>query len=99
MTGPALAETEKEWSAVVADYARLRGWARFHPFLSIHSPSGWPDETLCRPPRLVVAELKSEKGKVTGAQRRWLDLLEGCPPLEVFVWRPSDWPTVQKVLW
>ena len=64
MTGPALAETEKEWSAVVADYARLRGWERFHPFLSIHSPSGWPDETLCRPPRLVAL-----------ARRQWLDVL------------------------
>jgi hypothetical protein len=93
-----LAETEKEWAQVVADYARLCGWARFHPFLSIHSPSGWPDETFCRPPRLVVAELKSEKGKLTAAQRRWLDLLGACPPLEVYVWRPSDWPQVQAVL-
>jgi len=97
MTSP-LAETEKEWAAVVVGYARLRGWERFHPFLSIHSPSGWPDETFCRPPRLVLAELKSERGKVTAAQRRWLDLLEGCPAVEVFVWRPSDWPAVQEVL-
>jgi hypothetical protein len=35
---------------------------------------------------------------VTAAQRRWLDLLEGCPAVEVFVWRPSDWPAVQEVL-
>jgi hypothetical protein len=98
VTGRALAETEKEWAQVVADYARLRGWTRYHPWLSAHSPRGWPDEALCRPPRLVLAELKSEKGKVSPAQQTWLDLLGACPGVEVYVWRPSDWSHVQEIL-
>lgn len=84
--------------AQVVDAARLFGWAAYHPFLSIHSPRGWPDLALCRPPRLVLAELKSEKGKTTPDQERWLELLGGCDGVEVFLWRPSDFDTVMEVL-
>lgn len=94
----ALPETEKQWQKVVEDYAHLMGWATYHPWLSVHSARGWPDLALCRPPRLVLAELKSEKGKLSLAQHHWIDLLDACPGVEVHIWRPSDWDTVQLIL-
>lgn len=90
--------TEKAFIGQVIDLARTFGWRDYHPYLSIHSARGWPDLALCRPPRLVLAELKSEKGKVSSAQQEWLDLLRECPGLEVFVWRPSDFDDIVRVL-
>ena len=99
MTSPrVLPESEADWERVVVDLAAFRGWRRYHPFLSVRSAHGFPDETLVRPPRVVFAELKSERGRLTVAQREWLGLLADCPGVEVYVWRPSDWPDVQRIL-
>jgi hypothetical protein len=82
----------------VLELARLRGWADYHALDSRGSEPGWPDLALCRPPRVVFAELKSETGRVSAAQRRWLDLLGQCPGIETHVWRPGDWPRIVEVL-
>jgi hypothetical protein len=49
----------------------------FHPRWSMGSESGWPDLTLIRrrDRRLVFAELKTEKGKLSPRQAEVLDLL------------------------
>lgn len=93
---PAL--TEKEFQAQVIDLATTLGWTTYHPWLSIRSPRGWPDLAMCRPPRLVLAELKSERGKVTPAQAGWLDLLGQCPGVEVHLWRPADFDEIVTLL-
>jgi hypothetical protein len=90
--------TEKAWMGQVVELASVLGWEHYHPWLSIHSARGWPDLALVRPPRLVLAELKAEKGKVTPAQNRWLGLLGRCNGVEVYLWRPSDLDYVVKVL-
>jgi hypothetical protein len=82
--------TEKELESQVKDLAKLFGWEYYHPWLSIHSPRGWPDVSLCRPPQLIFLELKTEKGKVSEHQQKWLDLLGQCPGCEVYVVRPSQ---------
>jgi hypothetical protein len=93
-----VAETEKSFQGWVIEFAQWHHWEVFHPWTSIHSPQGWPDLALVRPPRFVVAELKSQKGKLRPAQARWLDKLERCPGVEVFVWRPSDRDEIGIVL-
>jgi len=55
---------------------------------------GWPDLILCRPPRLIIVELKSEKGKVSPEQEIWLAQLNQCSGVEVRVWRPSVWDNI-----
>lgn len=90
--------SEAQFQAQVVALARLFGWESYHPWLSVRSARGWPDLALVRPPRLILAELKSEKGKATVAQQRWLDLLGQCPGVEVYLWRPSDWPTIEEAL-
>lgn len=90
--------TEKEWLRQVQDLARILGWETYHAWLSIHSPRGFPDLALVRPPRLILAELKRQSGKTTPAQDHWLDLLQRCPGVEVFTWRPADIERVAEVL-
>jgi hypothetical protein len=92
------AETEAEFMAKVIDWAKLRGWKVYHPRLSKWSERGWPDLAMVRAPRLVLAELKSEKGTVTGPQQVWLDELGRCPAVEVHLWRPSDFDQMIETL-
>jgi len=51
---------------------------------------GYPDLTLCRDGRLIFAELKAERGRLSDEQARWLQDL-AATRAEVVVWRPSDW--------
>jgi len=70
--------TEKQFEAQVKDLAKIFGWKYYHTWRSIHSPAGFPDCVFVRPPRLIFAELKSEKGAVSEKQSEWLDLLKRC---------------------
>lgn len=82
----------------VVELAELFRWAHYHPWLSVHSARGWPDLALCRPPRLILAELKSERGTLSDAQAKWIELLEQCEGVEVYLWRPADLETVKGIL-
>lgn len=90
--------TEAAWQRMVCDLADLRGWMWHHQHYSKRSPAGWPDLVLVRGPRLIAAELKSERGRVRPEQRVWLDALSQVAGAETYLWRPSAWATVQAVL-
>lgn len=98
--------SEKEFEGQVKELALRFGWRYYHTWRSIHSPAGFPDCVLVRPPRLVFAELKSEVGEVSPAQEEWLaDLREiefawdnPDSPVEVYLWRPSDFEQIAEVL-
>jgi hypothetical protein len=90
--------TERQWLRQLTDLAKTLGWRPYHTQLSKWSEAGWPDLALCKPPRLLLVELKSERGKVTPAQQEWLSLLADCPGIEVYLWRPSDLDEAVKVL-
>jgi hypothetical protein len=100
--------TEAQFQRQVTDLATLHrwGWVHFRPARTVdgwRTPvsgplgAGWPDLVLVRPPRLVFAELKSERGRLTPTQKGALDLLRDAG-LEVHVWRPGDLPAIQEVL-
>lgn len=88
---------EEEFRQQVRQLARLYGWECYHTHRSDRSDAGWPDEVLAKPPRLIFAELKSAKGKVSAAQKEWLARLAACGQ-EVAVWRPADLPAIARVL-
>jgi len=91
--------TEKEFTQQVVDLARLLGWQVYHTWLSVRSAAGFPDLVLAKPGRpLILAELKTERGKLTPAQQAWLDLLQQVPGVEVYVWRPSQLEEIAKIL-
>lgn len=83
----------------IIDLARLLGWKTYHTFDSRRSEPGYPDLTLVKGRRLVFAELKTEKGRMTAAQDEWLEafLQAGA---EVCVFRPRDWHSgvVEQIL-
>jgi hypothetical protein len=93
-----VAISERDLTAYVRDVARAFNWRRYHTWLSKHSPAGFPDEVLVRPPRLVFAELKSMRGKLSAEQETWLADLREVPGVEVYQWRPEDMDAIAEVL-
>ena len=91
--------TEKQLREQIRDLCKLMGWHFYFTWSSIHSPRGMPDLILCKPPRLIFAELKTEKGKTSEYQQQWLDVLGKCGGnVEVYLWRPSDIEEIVQVL-
>lgn len=100
---------ERELRRFVMRFAREQGWLAYHGRTSKHlsgkwatvieGDAGFPDLVLCRPPRLLFVELKSEHGRLKTQQRQWLNALLGTG-VEVYVWRFKDWESgaVQRVL-
>jgi hypothetical protein len=88
--------TEREWQREVVALAKHMGWRHYHTHDSRRSEPGWPDLALVRD-RLVLAELKTETGRVSAAQERWLSLLSSAG-VETYLWRPSDRDEVIRVL-
>lgn len=103
-------QSEAQFMAAVTQLAAIRGWSWMHirPGLNergrYRTPvsgalgSGWPDLVLVRTGRLIFAELKAQKGKVTGLQQTVLGVLGAIPCAEVYVWRPSDWELILETL-
>ncbi len=87
---------EKEFDRRVVDFAEANGWTSFHAYDCRRSAAGWPDRVFVRE-RVVYAELKSEKGRLTPEQVAWVARLLRAGA-EVHVWKPADWAEVVKVL-
>ena len=105
-------QPEREFMAAVLKYAGLMGWRHYHdaatnaPRACWHcgrrsvgprNAAGWPDLVLVRRPRVLFVELKREGESPTADQQAWLDDLLACGQ-EVFLWRPSDWPAIERAL-
>lgn len=97
---------EADWQATVIAAARLHGWMVAH-FRPARTEQGWrtpvaadgkgfPDLLMVRD-RVVAAELKSARGRVTADQGRWLATFEAAG-VETHVWRPDDFDEVVEVL-
>ena len=91
-------ESEKSFQRRVVQLARLYGWVVHHTLDSTGTRAGEPDLRMIRPPRYLLAELKSQHGRLRPEQVAMLAMLERCPGVESFVWRPSDWQQIVEVL-
>lgn len=100
--------SETAFSSQVEDLLNIFGWLWCH-FRPARTEYGWrtalsghqgfPDYIATRPPRLLMFELKSEKGKVSELQQIWLDWLGACPEsVERYLWRPSQIEEIAKCL-
>jgi hypothetical protein len=92
------ATDEASFQAAVVELAILRKWLVHYNSDSRRATAGLPDLILLRPPRLVIAELKTEKGRLSPEQAAWLAGLAKCPGVEAFVWRPRDMDEIEGVL-
>ena len=101
--------TESQFQAAVIELAQLNGWLCAH-FRTAKVGDSWqtpvaadgkgfPDLVLVHPKRKRVwfVELKSESGRLSPAQRAWMDALESAGAL-TGVWRPSDWRYIVAAL-
>jgi hypothetical protein len=91
------AEREGDFQDKVRQLAELKGWLVYHTHDSRRSDEGFPDLVMSRD-RVVFAELKSEKGKLSEKQLEWVAGLRDLAGAEVYVFRPSDWDRVVEVL-
>ncbi len=97
---------ERRLQNAIVDAARLKGYMVFHtrPALSAkgwrtpvqYDGKGFPDLCLVGPERIIFAEIKSEKGKLSREQEHWLAGLAkvalATDHVRVCVWTPADWP-------
>ena len=84
-----MTQTEKEFLGTVTRLATLADWYPYHTHRSDRSEPGFPDLNMVRGPRLIYAELKTEKGRVTPYQTKWLDRLALSGRCETYLWRPE----------
>lgn len=89
MTAPTIPLRESDLLAGVLDLARLLGWRT----AVAGDGAGFPDLLAVRGERIVAAELKADRGRVTPAQTPWLAVLAAAG-VAVYVWRPADYPDV-----
>ncbi len=92
-----LAPSEAAFQTTVLELCRLYRWHTFHPYDSRRSAPGWPDLAIFGHGVFFLAELKSEKGYLSLAQRRVIGQLRSAGVV-VYVWKPSDMPDIQRVL-
>jgi hypothetical protein len=89
--------TEAEFQGMIVERARVRGWLVYHVYDSRRSSAGFPDLVMVRAGKLVLAEVKTAKGRLSPAQAAWfaaLSAVEDQPRVTVAVWRPEDWSAV-----
>ena len=91
--------TEADLREQIRDLCKLFGWRFLFTWTSIHSPKGMLDLFLinAEQKRVIFAELKSEKGKMTPEQQQVFDELKACGQ-EVYVWKPHDIENIARLL-
>lgn len=99
--------TEAQFTRAVLDLMRLTGWRSMHvrPARTMdgwRTPVagdgiGWPDIVAVKGGRLLAVELKVGRGRLGAGQREWLAALKAAG-VEVAVWTPSDWSTIEATL-
>lgn len=99
---------EKDFQQQITELAKLTGWLVHaeRPATNrsgawstpIQGDPGFPDLALAHPDGLlVVAELKTARGRLSASQERWLDTLDGAE-LHSYLWRPDSWPYIEQLL-
>lgn len=73
------------------------GWLYHHNYDSRRSDPGFPDTVMVRGDRIIFAELKTPKGKLSGPQTTWLEAL-GDVDVESYVWRYDNVDEILDIL-
>ena len=97
------AMSEAELFEQVRPLLNLGGWLWVHHRDSRGSNPGFYDIVAVRESRLLFAELKRQKGRLSDAQKQWETALTRVATLnswylERYLWRPSDFDRIVEVL-
>ena len=100
MPTPKLKTTEADLREQIRTLCKLYGWLMYFTWNSRNSPSGFPDLVLVNPRqgRVIFAELKTDKGRLTQQQDEWIGALRMCEQSEVHIWRPDDITEIARIL-
>jgi hypothetical protein len=91
--------TRLEWCPQrVVNRAKALGWRVYRTWRSDHSPAGFPDLILCKPPRLLAVELKVKRNQLSEQQVAWLTDLALCRTVETLAAWPADYDALCKLL-
>lgn len=100
--------TERHLQQRLATTCRLLRVGHYHTFWSKFSEPGFPDSVVALPPDrypppwLLFVEIKTERGRLSPAQRVWrtrLELIADADPGVAYVLlRPSTWPDLERRL-
>lgn len=99
----ALKMSEAELQKAIIELAKRLGWRVHHTTSASVRPGayvtplqghrGFPDLVLLRPPRVVFAELKVKKNRLSQDQAVWLNGLQHSTGVAGYEWREADWFT------
>jgi hypothetical protein len=104
--------SESEFTRQVIRLAQLRGYlvAHFRPGMTRRGKwvtavsgdgVGFPDLLLIRirhgVAKVIVAELKLGRNKLTPEQESWLCAFR-LAGIQAYLWRPENWPEIEKLL-
>lgn len=93
--------SEEELQLHVNIELTVNGWLWHHVRRSDRAQqqggNGWPDIVAIRGSRVVVAELKTAKGRIEWAQQGWLDAWRATGA-EVYVWKPDHLAEIARIL-
>ena len=89
-------QTEKQFRRSVMDYAQICGWlVEYIPdSRRLVGNRGRPDLVLARGGQVLLAELKTTRGKPSANQLEWLREAGDTAR----VWNPSDWDEIETTL-
>lgn len=79
-------------SAIVAD-AQMLGYLVYHTYDSRRCVPGFPDLVIVGYGHLIVLEIKTDRGRVSEAQRQWMTQLSAAG-VDVRLYRTSEWRTL-----
>lgn len=89
-------QTEAQFQSAVKEAAERHGWLVFHWPNALINPI-WPDLTLIRGGRIIFAELKTHRGKLSlNQEARLLEL--AAAGMEVYIWRPQYRDAIEATL-
>lgn len=95
--------TEGQLLETVMQLAKFHGWqvTHFRPAwtevgwrTALSGHKGFPDLVLARGGVVLIAELKTVKGRVTKEQQRWADAIGE----QYRLWRPTDLDSIKEEL-
>jgi hypothetical protein len=103
MTAARFELSEDDLQARVIGTAEANGWRVVHHRpaktakgwrTAVQGHAGFPDLVLARDGVVIIAELKSWRGRTSPEQDLWLEALGEHARL----WRPQDWPAIEREL-
>ena len=89
-------QSEREFQASITRVVAVFGGLVYHTYDSRRSAMGYPDLTILTLDRRVIfAELKNDRGRLTEDQRVWLEAL---PDHQAYLWRPDDFDDAVRII-